>query len=117
MLQEGQGTLPLEGSIPDMTATTELYLKLQRIYREKADRDIALVEQHVQEILQRIGRPADSISHDAIRHFCKNARNLRVVTYRPLQVRRHVSRWRFSLIAKTCLHYCSCHARASTMFC
>ena len=34
---EGSGQLPLEGSIPDMHASTQQYLELQRIYRAKAD--------------------------------------------------------------------------------
>lgn len=36
MAAEGQGELPLDGAIPDMTATTESYIALQAIYREKA---------------------------------------------------------------------------------
>ena len=28
---EGQGQLPLEGSIPDMTATTDMYIRLQKV--------------------------------------------------------------------------------------
>lgn len=37
---EGRGLLPLEGSIPDMHASTQLYLDLQRLYREKAEADV-----------------------------------------------------------------------------
>ncbi|KAA6425651.1 MAG: NEDD8-activating enzyme E1 regulatory subunit-like [Trebouxia sp. A1-2] len=51
LANEGNGQLPIEGSLPDMTATTALYLDLQRIYREQADRDIAAVTKHVQNVL------------------------------------------------------------------
>lgn len=40
----------------------------------------------MQSILRGLGRPADSISYEAVRHFARNARNLRVVTYRTLAV-------------------------------
>ena len=33
--------LPLSGSIPDMTATTDQYVQLQQVYRQKASRDLA----------------------------------------------------------------------------
>ena len=58
-----------------------LYLQLQRLYRAQADKDVAAVEGHVRATLSSIGRPADSISRDTIKHFCKNARNLRVIRW------------------------------------
>lgn len=70
--------LPLEGSIPDMTSTTDLYLQLQRLYRDKAEADVAALAGHVRTILASLGRDKESISTEAIRHFAKNARNLQV---------------------------------------
>ncbi|EFJ45116.1 hypothetical protein VOLCADRAFT_82490 [Volvox carteri f. nagariensis] len=81
---EGAGTLPLEGSIPDMHATTDMYLRVQHLYREKAERDVAAVEAHVRQLLARLGQPADSISHDTVRLYCRHARHLRCVRYRTL---------------------------------
>ncbi|GLI60728.1 hypothetical protein VaNZ11_002954 [Volvox africanus] len=81
---EGAGTLPLEGSIPDMHATTEMYLRVQHLYKEKAERDVAAVEAHVRQMLGRLGQPADSISHDTVRLYCRHARHLRCVRYRTL---------------------------------
>lgn len=83
--KEGNGQLPIEGSLPDMTATTALYLDLQRIYREQADRDIAAVTKHVQNVLSSISRDSGSISASEIRMFCKHVRCLRVVRYRTLE--------------------------------
>lgn len=50
MRGKGQGTsFPgwLQGSIPDMTALTATYLELQRLYRDKAEQDLAALEAHV----------------------------------------------------------------------
>ena len=69
--------LTLQGSLPDMTATTALYLDLQRIYREQADRDVAAVTTHANAILSSINRTPKSISSGSIKTFCKHARNLR----------------------------------------
>ncbi|GAB4817852.1 hypothetical protein N2152v2_004898 [Parachlorella kessleri] len=78
------GTLPLEGSIPDMHASTQLYLELQRVYREKAEVDASQVEAHTRELLQSVGREPTSIAPAAVRHLCKNARYLRVLRCRSL---------------------------------
>ena len=67
----------VQGTIPDMTSTTDMYLQLQRTYRRKAEADAAAVEAHVQALLSSIGRDAHSITHAAILSFVKNARNLR----------------------------------------
>ncbi|ONM10888.1 NEDD8-activating enzyme E1 regulatory subunit AXR1 [Zea mays] len=76
--KEGNGELPLEGTIPDMTSLTEYYVSLQKIYQAKAEFDCLALEHHVKEILKRIGRDPDSISRAYIKTFCKNSRKLRV---------------------------------------
>lgn len=99
----GQGHLPLRGTIPDMTADSERYVQLQNVYREQAKNDISIVTNHVQTLLQSIGRdepltiqkntrspasspgkPQDHITDDDIKTFCKNAGFLRVVRCRSL---------------------------------
>mmetsp|Transcript_20485 Transcript_20485/g.61666 ORF Transcript_20485/g.61666 Transcript_20485/m.61666 type:complete len:555 (-) Transcript_20485:2962-4626(-) len=82
--EDGHASLPLEGSIPDMFATTAMYLQLQRVYRERAEQDVAAVEAHLARILQSVGRDAKSVPKADIRAFCKNARNLRVVRFKSL---------------------------------
>lgn len=66
-----------QGSIPDMTATTELYLRVQKLYRDRAEQDVAAVAAHVGRLLQGLQRDPNSISGASIRNFVKNARNLR----------------------------------------
>lgn len=82
---EGNGELPLEGTIPDMTSLTEYYVSLQKIYQAKAESDCLAMEHHAKDILKRIGRDPDSISRAYIKTFCKNARKLRVCRYRSLE--------------------------------
>ncbi|XP_051125849.1 NEDD8-activating enzyme E1 regulatory subunit AXR1-like [Andrographis paniculata] len=82
---EGGGEAPLEGAIPDMTSSTELYINLQRIYQAKAEADIHSMENYARKILQKIGRDTDSIPKATIKSFCKNARKLKVCRYRPLE--------------------------------
>lgn len=56
-----------------------LFLRLQKVYRDRAERDITCVEAHVSDILSSLGKDRASISRGKIKLFCKNARNLRVV--------------------------------------
>lgn len=76
--------LPLDGSLPDMHATTQEYLKLQRLYKHKAEADAAAIEANVKSLLKAAGRDSSSISSADIRHFCRHARYLRVVRCAPL---------------------------------
>lgn len=98
---EAEKQLPLEGSIPDMHALTDLYLRLQRLYRDKAESDVLKVESIVSSLLASIGRsgsnqnndsettplpspssvPPRTTLKDTIRLMCKHSRNLRVVRW------------------------------------
>lgn len=81
---EGGGQPPLEGSLPDMHSTTQRYLELQRVYRDKAEADVAALTRHVAALLKSVGRDAGSIPVAEVKRFCKHARQLRVVRCRPL---------------------------------
>ncbi|KAJ4851232.1 NEDD8-activating enzyme E1 regulatory subunit axr1 [Turnera subulata] len=82
---EGGGEAPLEGSIPDMTSSTELYVNLQKIYQAKAEADFLVIEQRARNILKGIGKDLDSIPKTMIKSFCKNARKLKVCRYRSIE--------------------------------
>lgn len=82
---EGDGEAPLEGSMPDMTSSTEHYINLQKIYQTKAEADCLFMEQRVKHILARVGRDPSSISKQTIKSFCKNARKLKVCRYRMIE--------------------------------
>ncbi|GAU31908.1 hypothetical protein TSUD_270930 [Trifolium subterraneum] len=82
---EGGGEAPLEGSIPDMTSSTEQYVNLQNIYQAKAEADFLAIEQMTRNTLKKIGRDPNSIPTATIKSFCKNARKLKVCRYRPIE--------------------------------
>jgi hypothetical protein len=112
---EGGGALPLEGSIPDMTATTDLYLALQRIYRAQADAHVAAVHAHAHAILTELKRDTSIVSLDAARLFCKNARALRVVRFRPIAARaRELSARALSKVRAHTLRLASSHLLAGS---
>ncbi|XP_071816932.1 NEDD8-activating enzyme E1 regulatory subunit-like [Apostichopus japonicus] len=81
---EGAGTLPLRGSIPDMTADSKRYILLQNVYLDQARQDSATVSGYVQQLLTSLGKPTDSISETDIRMFCKNASFLQILRCRSL---------------------------------
>jgi amyloid beta precursor protein binding protein 1 len=81
---EGAGLLPLMGTIPDMTASTNGYIALQKVYQDKSNADISAVQARVKNILQSIGKPETFITFEETKKFCKNALFLQVVRYRSL---------------------------------
>ncbi|KAG7483347.1 NEDD8-activating enzyme E1 regulatory subunit [Solea senegalensis] len=81
---EGNGSLPVRGTIPDMFADSQKFINLQNVYREKAMEDAATVSRHVESLLQSVGKSPESIPEKDIKLFCKNAAFLRVVRCRSL---------------------------------
>ncbi|XP_052248440.1 NEDD8-activating enzyme E1 regulatory subunit-like isoform X1 [Dreissena polymorpha] len=97
---EGKGALPVRGTIPDMTADSERYIQLQRIYHNQADTDVAAVSRRYHDLVQSLGldepvgiptshwrckNRAGCISEQEIKTFCKNAAFLRLVRCRSLE--------------------------------
>lgn len=81
--QEGQGKyLPCQGSVPDMDADTQRFVKLQSVYRRKARNDADAVKAHLQALLKQFGLPENKISDLEIVDFCKNAFYLRMLYFR-----------------------------------
>ena len=60
-----------------MTASTEAFLALQRLYRERMEADAAAVEARGAALLKALGRDPAQLRRGAMRLFAKNARNLR----------------------------------------
>ncbi|KAL8589935.1 hypothetical protein ACOMHN_024022 [Nucella lapillus] len=81
---EGAGCLPLRGVIPDMTADTERYIRLQTVYRDQAAADMAIIRDRVHTHLQDLGRTCNTITENEIKTFCRNASFLRLVRCRSL---------------------------------
>jgi amyloid beta precursor protein binding protein 1 len=69
-------SLPLIGTIPDMTSDSAKYIQLQKIYRSKAKED----SETVYNILQNLPKVGNlNVTENEINIFCKNSHNLRVV--------------------------------------
>ncbi|KAM3173641.1 hypothetical protein ACTXT7_012129 [Hymenolepis weldensis] len=68
---EGGGNLPIRGDLPDMTSSSEKYLKLLTVYREAAE---SAVEQLASRLSNIEGLPLEDI-----RLFAKNAAYIRVI--------------------------------------
>ncbi|KAK7114181.1 NEDD8-activating enzyme E1 regulatory subunit-like isoform X2 [Littorina saxatilis] len=90
---EGNGDLPLRGTIPDMTSDSERYIQLQNVYREQAATDMTAIRNRVHALLQSLGRdepvfvdpkPCGAVSDNEIKTFCRNAAFLRLVRCRSL---------------------------------
>ncbi|KAF7491688.1 Nedd8-activating enzyme E1 regulatory subunit [Sarcoptes scabiei] len=73
------GHLPLNGSIPDMNSGSEQYIRLQKIYKQKAKDDVNRLQQILQDNYKTI-----AISDFDINLFCKNVRNLIVLRTGPM---------------------------------
>eukprot|EP01126_Amoeba_proteus_P047199 TRINITY_DN5377_c0_g2_i12.p1 TRINITY_DN5377_c0_g2~~TRINITY_DN5377_c0_g2_i12.p1 ORF type:complete len:335 (+),score=61.65 TRINITY_DN5377_c0_g2_i12:941-1945(+) len=82
---EGQGFLPLSGSLPDMTTKSHNYVKLQQIFRERAAQDFAVVKKYVQNLLISLNKSPDDVPDERIALFCKQASLMKVFYYPPIQ--------------------------------
>jgi len=78
------GKLPLSGVLPDMTASTESYVKLQEIYNSRAEGDCAAINAHVATIHQELGITTP-ISREFVKRFCQNAQHVEVFSFRSLE--------------------------------
>uniref|UniRef100_A0A3B4CGN8 NEDD8-activating enzyme E1 regulatory subunit n=1 Tax=Pygocentrus nattereri TaxID=42514 RepID=A0A3B4CGN8_PYGNA len=83
---EGNGSLPVRGTIPDMIADSDKFISLQNVYREKALQDAAVVAKHIQSHLQAVGKVTYPFNAGGlpVSPLCKNAAFLRVVRCRSL---------------------------------
>ena len=75
--------LPVAGNIPDMTSTSEIYLRLNQVYHQKASQDIEIFIDMLMTVLAERGINIDSYikEHNLIDDsvtFCKNSKYLNV---------------------------------------
>lgn len=74
---EGKGKLPVKGILPDMTASTEHFVKLQNIYRAQAAADADTIYRKVQQIVTQLN--CDNISESDVKLFCRHAHDLHLI--------------------------------------
>ena len=63
------GCLPVAGVVPDMKAETEFYVKLQKVYKEKARTDMTKFKLYVDDLVKESGH--SPIDQDLVERFCK----------------------------------------------
>jgi len=79
------GQPPLNGSIPDMTSSTQSFIKVQNIYQKKAEKDRLTMRQFVNDITNEYSSPQllmPQISDEYLSTFTKNIYSLRHVRTR-----------------------------------
>jgi len=79
--KDGDGNLPLRGTIPDMIASTEQYVELQQVYVARANRDLEIALSYVQDILSSIGRQKGSIAKNKVKLFCRSSAFIGITSY------------------------------------
>ncbi|OMJ09206.1 NEDD8-activating enzyme E1 regulatory subunit [Smittium culicis] len=79
---QGNLTLPINDSIPDMHSSTFHYTNIHQIYKNKFKADSKIVHSNLIEILKQLPPtyPAFDIPLEKTELFCRNARNLRVIS-------------------------------------
>ncbi|KAJ8720229.1 hypothetical protein PYW07_012272 [Mythimna separata] len=75
---EGKGKLPVKGILPDMTASTDHYIKLQNLYRTQAAMDTEIVYRKVQQIVAQLH--CENISEADVKLFCRHAHDLHLIS-------------------------------------
>jgi len=85
MEHEGNGKLPLMGSVPDMHSDTDSFITLQTIYVNKAHQDFNYVKGYVRKSLEKLGKSLDHINDATIKLFCKDSLILKLLRYRTIE--------------------------------
>ena len=78
-LEEHDGQPPVNGSVPDMTASTDLYVRLQKVYRDKARDDLeaftSILRKQQQQRQAADGGTAatpETVTDEDVADFCAN---------------------------------------------
>ncbi|GAA5948295.1 hypothetical protein JCM3765_001356 [Sporobolomyces pararoseus] len=86
--QKSEGLLPLTGSLPDMKSHSQTYIKLQKVYREKALTDLKLFNKLLIQVLDSLNdqdkKGREIISKEEIESFVKHSGWLKVLRGRKL---------------------------------
>eukprot|EP00953_Heterococcus_sp_UTEX-ZZ885_P009295 5492-Heterococcus_DN1.PRE.1 len=84
-VQESNGLPPLAGDIPDMTSETDAYVELQKLYKAKAEADVAAVTRHLARHLSAVGKAVGKdVDTEEVALFCRNVHCLLLLSTRTL---------------------------------
>jgi amyloid beta precursor protein binding protein 1 len=79
-MERFNGCAPLNGQVPDMTATSASYVQIQKVYHDKAVADLHNLKAIIATVLTDIGQSPNQISDETIELFCQNVNNLQRIT-------------------------------------
>lgn len=82
--EKSDGCLPVRGSLPDMTADTTNYVKLQQIYQTKAKEDAETLYSCLTSVCSSLGKSMDTISEEQVKTFCRNTHFLKIIRTSPI---------------------------------
>jgi len=82
---QGQGCLPCNTNIPDMTSETKHYIQLKHIYAAKSDTDLQAVTGHMADIIKECGVDPAAVTPQYAAYFVKHCRGLQVVRTRSIE--------------------------------
>ncbi|GJQ09482.1 hypothetical protein GpartN1_g1273.t1 [Galdieria partita] len=85
VMEEGQGKLPLKGSVPDMISDTESFVGLQRVYKKRAEKEHRIIHQRVEYICKQVGLEENFVALSEVFEFCRNIRSIAVMRYCSIQ--------------------------------
>lgn len=104
-IEQGDGTLPVSGSLPDFKSLSSTYVQLQQLYRSKFARDVATLQAHLDKVLSSVNLPHNAISQDEIESFAKHAAYVKLIRSRPMRERlSNPDREAISKLASHCKH-------------
>lgn len=86
------GTIPLSGKLPDMTANTQFYITLQKLYHARCESDAKQVHDYVGQLLEHINGNNGidvEIDFETTREFCKHIFQVDVIRTRSIQEEIH----------------------------
>jgi amyloid beta precursor protein binding protein 1 len=85
-VERHDGFPPLNGSIPDMTASTKAYIDLQKVYKDRSEKDKSEMRSILEELTDKYGgKVVPTVSDEELNTFCKNIYNLRLVRTRSFE--------------------------------
>jgi amyloid beta precursor protein binding protein 1 len=82
---------PINGSVPDMTSSTDLYVRLQRMYRDQGAEDVKKMTEIIRRQEQDNNNDEKIVSEEDILNFCSNVYSVGHVQTRSLREEYHGS--------------------------
>lgn len=83
----GEGQLPLPGSLPDFKASSSTYVEVQRLFKQKAQRDLEGLKGHLAAVLASVDLPSAAIADSEVESFAKHAGYVKLIRGRSLRER------------------------------